>query len=130
MVYSTWVDDLAFSGPNAPLVIQTAVSVLQQNGFAVSHRKLKIMRPGSRKILNGIIVGWKLNVPRKYRRDIRSGIHKVRMGLINRITFEGYVKSMNGKIDHLSRFNAKLAERLRNEFITEVEAGRRRLNIS
>lgn len=129
VLYSTWVDDLAFSGPNAPLVIQTAVSVLQQAGFAVSHRKLKVMRPGSRKILNGIVVGRNLNVPLKYRNDLRSGIHKMRRGLIDRATFESYVSSMNGKIDHISRFNSKLAERLREEFRAEVAGGRKRLII-
>lgn len=129
VVYSTWVDDLAFSGPDASLVIQTAVRALQQGGLAVSHRKLKVMRPGSRKVLNGIIVDRKLNVPFKYRNDLRSGIHKMRRGLIDRATFDSYVSSMTGRIDHVSRFNSRLAERLRNDFEAEVAEGRRRLKM-
>lgn len=128
VVYSTWVDDLAFSGPSARRVIETAVDVLQRAGFAVSHRKLKVMGPSSRKILNGIIVGWKLNVPSEYRRSIRSGIDKIRKGLVRRQNFDSYVKSMNGKIDHVSRFNKKLADRLREEFTIEVVATRKRFN--
>jgi hypothetical protein len=128
VLYSTWVDDLAFSGTAAPLVIDTAVTSLRNAGLAVSHRKLKVMRPGSRKVLNGILVGWRLNVPFKYRNNIRSGIHKMRTGLVDQIQFDAYVRSMNGKIEHAARFNRKLGERLRVEFSREVEHQRRRLN--
>lgn len=115
VVYSTWVDDLAFSGPNARCVIQMAIEVLRRAGLAVSHKKLKVMGPSSRKILNGIVVGRKLNVTSEYRNCLRSGIHKLRVGAVDRATFDLYVKSVNGSIDHICRFNKRLAERLRED---------------
>ena len=129
VVYSTWVDDLAFSGQNARCVIQIAIEVLRRAGLAVSHKKLKVMGPSSRKILNGIVVGRKLNVKSEYRNGIRSGIHKLRIGAVNRATFDLYVKSVNGSIDHAYRFNKRLAERLREDFTREVIATRKRFNI-
>lgn len=129
VVYSTWVDDLAFSGENSRCVIQIAVDVLRAAGLAVSHKKLRVMGPGSRKILNGIVVGRKLNVTSQYRNGIRSGIHKLRVGVVDQATFDLYVKSMNGSIDHVSRFNTRLGNRLREEFSCEVVATRSRFNI-
>jgi hypothetical protein len=129
VVYSTWVDDLAFSGPNARCVIQIAIEVLRRAGLAVSHKKLKVMGPSSRKILNGIVVGRKLNVTSEYRNGIRSGIHKLRVGAVDRATFDLYVKSVNGSIDHVCRFNKKLADRLREDFTKEVVTTRKRFNL-
>ena len=43
IVYSTWVDDLAFSGDDARAVIQVAVDALRIHGFAISHKKLQVM---------------------------------------------------------------------------------------
>jgi hypothetical protein len=129
VIYSTWVDDLAFSGTNAPNVIKTAVTVLQRAGLAVSHRKLKVMRPGTRKILNGIILGRQLNVPPKYRKDIRSGISRLRNAEVDRGIFDKYVRSMKGRIDYVVRYNRKLGERLMEEFNSEAQSARKRFEL-
>ena len=57
VTYSSWIDDLAFSGDNARTVIQTAVAALKTAGFAVSHKKLIIQGPADRKVLNGLLMG-------------------------------------------------------------------------
>ena len=129
VVFSTWVDDLAFSGDNAPHVIETAVAVLQRAGLGISHRKLKVMRPGSRKILNGIIIGKELNVPLKYRRDLRAGIHRLRRGHVNRCYLDKYTRSMLGRIAYVLHFNPKWGERLHAEFVAEVEVARKQLGL-
>jgi RNA-directed DNA polymerase len=129
VIYSTWVDDLAFSGSDARSVIQTVIEVLRQVGLAVSHNKLKVMGPSSRRILTGIVVGRNLNVTPEYRRDIRSGVHKLRVGQVDQAKFESFVKSMNGRIDHVSSFSPRLADELREEFGREVAATRKRFNI-
>ena len=43
--YSTWVDDLAFSGNCAPQIIGPVVATLMKAGFRVAHRKIKLMGP-------------------------------------------------------------------------------------
>jgi len=46
--YSTWVDDLAFSGANARDVLPTVIQTLKDSGLAVARSKLRIMGPGTR----------------------------------------------------------------------------------
>jgi hypothetical protein len=77
IAYSSWIDDLAFSGDNARSVIQTAVAALKTAGFAVSHKKLIIQGPADSKVLNGILMGHFLSVPPERLAWIRSGIHKL-----------------------------------------------------
>jgi len=45
VVYSTWIDDLAFSGDRARDVIQLAVETLAAHGLRVKRKKIKIMGP-------------------------------------------------------------------------------------
>jgi RNA-directed DNA polymerase len=130
ITYSTWVDDLAFSGADARLMIQIVIDVLMRNGFSVSHKKLRVMGPSNRSILNGVIAGLKLNVPREFRSAIRSGTYKLRMGLVTRNEFDSYVKSMHGTIDHVARFNRRLADRLRDDFNHEVASASKRLGFT
>ncbi len=46
--YSTWVDDLAFSGTNARHVIPVVISALRKAGLRVSRKKMKVMGVGLR----------------------------------------------------------------------------------
>jgi len=122
--YSTWVDDLAFSGPNAPQVIGTVVQVLRSVGLSVSHKKLRVMRPGSRKSLNGIVIGMDLNLSSEYRRALRSGIHKLRSGAVREGLLVKYVRSLKGRIEYLGSVNRAAADRFESELIDAlVEMG-------
>jgi hypothetical protein len=55
--FSTWIDDLAFSGDKARAVIQVVVSVLKQSGLRLSHKKIKIMGSRQSKTLTGTRFG-------------------------------------------------------------------------
>jgi hypothetical protein len=50
--YSTWVDDLAFSGNHARDVLPVVVQTLNVAGFKVSRRKVQIMGAATRRVLN------------------------------------------------------------------------------
>jgi hypothetical protein len=115
--FSTWVDDLAFSGPNAPQVIDTIVQVLRSVGLSVSHKKLRVMRPGSRKSLNGIVIGMDLNLSSEYRRAIRSGIHKLRSGAVREGLLVKYVRSLKGRIEYLASVNGAASDQFQSELI-------------
>ena len=41
--YSTWIDDLAFSGDKARNLIQVVVGALKRSGLRLSHKKIRIM---------------------------------------------------------------------------------------
>jgi RNA-directed DNA polymerase len=57
VAYSTWIDDLAFSGERARDLIQPAISLLAANGLKVKREKIRIMGPSEIKLLTGTRLG-------------------------------------------------------------------------
>jgi RNA-directed DNA polymerase len=102
VVYSSWVDDLAFSGDNARSLIQIAVEALGPAGFAVSHDKLKICGPGERKMLTGRMVARFISVHPERLSRIRSGIHKLETGEVAPAERDGYIRSLEGQIAYIA----------------------------
>jgi RNA-directed DNA polymerase len=113
--YSTWVDDLAFSGQHARGVIGVAVKALSDAGFSVSHNKLKIMGPGDRKVLTGIMLGKQPAVLPQRLSNLRSGIHKLRTGQVPLGTQEHYVRSLRGGINFVGLVSQDKARRLHED---------------
>lgn len=69
-VYTRYADDLAFSGgPEFARGIERfaahVAGIVEEEGFAVNHRKTRIMRQGCRQKLAGLVTNSKVNVPRK-----------------------------------------------------------------
>ena len=118
--YSTWVDDLAFSGSNAPEIIGTVVKILRSLGLSVSHKKLKVMRLGSRIALNDVVIGNELNLTSEYRRTIRSGIYKLRTGAVRQGSLMQYIRSLKGRIDYLSSINQKAGDRFTRNLMSAI----------
>lgn len=112
VTYSSWVDDLAFSGNNSREVIQTAVEALRTAGFAVSHRKLKIMGPRDVKTLNGSRLGRLPKVELERVARLRSGIHKLATGQVSYAETKKYVESLEGKIAHVSQTSPQMGRKL------------------
>jgi RNA-directed DNA polymerase len=114
--YSTWVDDLAFSGKEAREVIPIVVGSLRSAGFSVSHRKLKIMGPGTRKVLNGILMGRFPGVLPDRIARLRSGIHKLRTNQVAANEMDRYLQQLEGGILYVAsaapRSGAKLSQEL------------------
>jgi Reverse transcriptase (RNA-dependent DNA polymerase) len=118
VMYSTWVDDLAFSGREARGVISVAVHALTDAGFAVSHRKLRVMGPATRKVLNGVLLSRFPSVVPEYLRRIRSGIHKLQTGLVPPHDSDRYLRILLGAINHISSIEPKKGAQLRNRLET------------
>lgn len=116
VLYSTWVDDLAFSGERARDIIPLVISVLRKNGFCISRRKLKIMGGGSRKVLNGVTISKFPKVRRERESQIRSGIHKYASGFVIEEQVPAYLKSLNAKITHVETVNRRRGAKLRQLF--------------
>jgi hypothetical protein len=77
--YSSWLDDLAFSGPNAHELIPVVIRELLNSGFRVSHRKIKVMGPGDRKTLNKLVLGRGVSVDKGYLKRTRSASTTLRL---------------------------------------------------
>lgn len=123
--YSTWIDDLAFSGDDPQQVIPTVVKALSSVGLGISHRKLRIMGPGERKILMGIVLNDLPNVRREYLSDVRSGIRKLRTGCVLPDELPGYLSSLKGKIRHIATMAPHKSQRLSEDFFGATEIAQR-----
>jgi len=102
VLYSTWVDDLAFSGSEARQVIQVPVETLRGAGFSVSRRKLKVMGPADRKILTGVLMSRFPSVVPEYLSQLRAGIHRLLMKDVDPSEMASYIRSLEGRIAHVA----------------------------
>lgn len=115
VVYSTWVDDLAFSGTNARDLISTVIQTLRSAGFSVSHAKLKIMGPGTRKVLNGVLIDRFPNIVREAIARLRSGIHKLETGQVAASETHKYIQQLTGGITYVASIAPRKAAKLRRD---------------
>lgn len=96
MTYSTWIDDLAFSGERARDLIQLAVSLLATYGLKVKREKIKIMGPTAIKLLTGTRLGERrVRAPKEKISRVRSGIHKLRVGMVPPNDEERYITQLD-----------------------------------
>jgi hypothetical protein len=107
VTYSTWVDDLAFSGGNAREVIAASTQCLQKAGFAISHKKLKLMGPGTRKVLNGVLLSLAPSVLPERLSQLRSAIHKVTTREVPEENLDDYLLRVRGRITYVGSINPK-----------------------
>lgn len=110
--YSDWVDDLAFSGKDPRPVVNIAIRVLAAHGFAVSRTKVTVMGPRSLKILTGTRIGKTPHAHPKQHAWVRSGIHKLTVDAVPSEDRERYIRSLAGRIVHISSLEPTKAERL------------------
>lgn len=123
VTYSTWVDDLAFSGSEPQAVIRVAVEALRAAGFSVSHKKLKVMGPGERRVLNGVlVVRFPSVLPERLSR-LRSGIHKLRTGEVAPEDVGSYVRGLRGGIAHVASVAPQKAAKLSRDLELALGAG-------
>jgi len=95
VAYSTWIDDLAFSGDRAREMIQVAAAVLGAYGLRLKREKIKIMGPRAIKLLTGTrLGGQQARAPKEKLSRIRSGIHKLRSGLVTVEDQERYIRGL------------------------------------
>ncbi len=121
VAYSSWVDDLAFSGDSATDVIGPVIAALKKAGFGTSHRKIKVMGPGDRKVLNNLVLGRFITVQRQYRSSIRAGIHNLKCGKVRAIEIGAYVEGLRGSINYLRLFEPEKARLLTEELLKVFE---------
>lgn len=99
VIYSTWIDDIAFSGARARQLIQPTISLLAANGLRVNRKKIRIMGPSATKLLTGTRLGsTEARIPKEKLSRLRSGIHKFRKGLIPPEEAEHYILRLMGQL--------------------------------
>jgi RNA-directed DNA polymerase len=77
LTYTRYADDLTFSGDYIQVARtkRTIEHIMRAEGFAPNERKLRLVPPGARHHVTGVIVNEKLNWPRERRRWLRQEIY-------------------------------------------------------
>ena len=113
--YSTWIDDLAFSGKNARDMIQITVDELRKNGLRLSHSKICVMGPRSTKTLTGTRLGRHgVRAPKKLCDRARAGIHNLTLHRVPESERELYLMRLKALVNHIERLCPKDAANLKN----------------
>src|SRR5262249_4510878 len=122
--YTRYADDLAFSGgekfERCAKRFSTHVSaILHEEGFAVHHRKTRIMRRGVRQHLAGLGVNQRVNVMRADFDRLKATLTNcVRMGpeSQNRDEHPAFRSHLDGRVGFVEMINPDKGKRLRGLF--------------
>lgn len=110
---TAWVDDLTFSGRDARSVIQIVRQTLAARGLKLSASKTEILGGRKAKLVTGIRLGSKqLRAPTNKLREIRAGIHNVKIGRFTDRGREADIVSLRGQIAHIKSICSTDATRL------------------
>jgi len=104
IAYSTWIDDLAFSGDRSREIIQFAIKLLASHKLAVSRGKIKVMGPRATKLLTGTRLGRdRIRAPKDLKSRVRSGLHKFELRQPLPRSVEQYLRSLGAQMKHIQR---------------------------
>jgi RNA-directed DNA polymerase len=123
-VYTRYADDLAFSGgesfDRSVEHFATLVTViLMEEGFAVQHRKTRIMRPSVRQHLAGLVTNQHLNVRRPdfdLLKAILTNCVRHRPETQNRESHPHFRQHLEGRISFVQSVHPEKGRRLREIF--------------
>lgn len=123
-VYTRYADDLAFSGgeafePYAAWLPPLIAAILTEEGFAVNHRKTRLMRRGVRQQLAGLVVNDRVNVKRVDFDRLKATLNNcVRLGPDSQ-NHEGHADfraHLTGRVGFVEMVNPEKCRRLRAIF--------------
>lgn len=122
--YTRYADDLAFSGDEAfarsiERFATRAAAIALEEGFAVNHRKTRIMRQGVRQRLAGVVVNERVNV-------LRADFDRLKAILTNCVRHSperqnrekhlAFRMHLEGRVAHVEMINPHKGARLRRIF--------------
>ena len=90
-IYSRYADDITFSSNKKDLQLKLASisennkwkisseisNLLEESDFKINHEKTRLQYNKNRQTVTGLVVNKRINVPREYRKTIRSMVHKL-----------------------------------------------------
>lgn len=84
LTYSRYADDITFSSDHSVYSKDSHFwtelrRIISECGFAINEEKTRLLKQGCRKEVTGITVGDKLNVPRKWLKNLRAAIFQMEM---------------------------------------------------
>lgn len=130
--YTRYADDLTFSSASssrvqAARIIGEASGILRRSGFNVHRKKTKVIPPGSRHVVLGLLVdGDRVRLTRDFRRRLLLHIDRSeKFGIVDHAAHRGFV-SVVGFINHVNGLIA-FAHDVDHEWANEVRGAWNRL---
>jgi len=122
--YTRYADDLAFSGGEdferrVERFSTHVAAILLEEGFAVNHRKTRIMRRGVRQRLAGLVVNEHMNVRRRDFDRLKATLAncaRLGTGGQNRAGHADFRAHLEGKVGFVESVNPAKGKRLRDVF--------------
>lgn len=113
--YTRYADDLSFSGNNyfEQNTIDQIKTIINKNQFTVNTKKTRVHSSCSQQTVTGLVVNQKVNVDRKYIRNLRAILHHWKLNGLEKAT----IKHFNGVYDSLKFIN-KIKGKI--EFVGQV----------
>ena len=123
-LYTRYADDLAFSGDEAfarcvERFSTHAAAILLEEGFAVNHRKTRIMRQSIRQHLAGLVANERINIPRDDFDRLKATLTNcVRLGpdSQNRAQHPAFRSHLEGRVAFVEMIHPVHGQRLRTLF--------------
>ncbi len=119
LCYTRYADDITFSGQRIPKgLVHTLERILNEEGFHLAHRKTKHFYAGQSKLVTGLVVNDKPNIPREYYRKLRAVIHNcVEYGPLsqNRNDVPHFREHLYGHAYYVFGINPQLGRKLLNQ---------------
>ncbi|GAA4430701.1 reverse transcriptase family protein [Bremerella cremea] len=122
--YSRYADDLVFSGDDAFCRVAnrfpiSVAAIAMEEGFAVQHRKTRVMKQGVAQRIAGLVVNQQLNLPRKSFETLKAILTNcIRHGPAsqNRSGHPDFRAHLQGKISYVASIHPAKGERLMHLF--------------
>ena len=122
--YTRYADDLVFSGDKkldhrANRFPSLAGAIALEEGFAINHRKTRVMRDSSRQQVTGIVVNDKPNLPRSQYDVLKATLHNCsRYGAAsqNRRNHSDYRAHLAGRVAHAQQINPARGAKIQEIF--------------
>ncbi len=110
ITFTRYCDDMTFSGDFDPEEVTLFVKAeLQKIGFFLNSKKTRVLRPGQRQLVTGLVVNETVHVPKAYLRNLRQELfYCKKFGLHSHIERKGltispqkYGLQLLGKINYI-----------------------------
>jgi hypothetical protein len=119
--YTRYADDLLFSGDHSfarsvPRFTVQVAAIAIEEGFAVAHRKTRVMRQSVCQRAAGIVINQKINMPRDDYDQLKAILHncaKHGPAEQNRENLRDFRAHLAGRVAHAARLNLHRGEKLK-----------------
>ena len=124
LTYTRYADDITISGNYDVLKFKNVImSIIEDEGFKVSHKKLRVTGRGKAQIVTGLVVNEKINIRRNEIKTLRAIIHnckkkgvlehiKKRDDIKNKLNFANW---LYGKIGIVHMVRPEIAKKFIDE---------------